>query len=74
MARRRWGRPLLALAVVALVGLAIWWLEYRPQGGDAVGIGGGPYGPVDLPPELATAGLEVGTRTGMQAPDFILPT
>lgn len=75
MARRRWGRPLLALAVVALVGLAIWWLEYRPQGGDTVGIGsGGPYGPVDLPPELATSGLEVGTRTGMQAPDFILPT
>ncbi len=74
MGRRPWARPLFALAVVALVGLAIWWLEYRPRGDGAASPGGGPYGPVELPPELVAAGLEVGPRTGMLAPDFVLPT
>jgi cytochrome c biogenesis protein CcmG/thiol:disulfide interchange protein DsbE len=72
--RRRWARPLFALVVIALVGAAIWWLEYRPQGESAASQVGGPYGPVDLPPDLALAGLEVGTRSGMLAPDFVLPT
>lgn len=73
MGKRRWGRPLLALAAIALVGGAIWWLEYRPRG-EGVSSLGGPYGPVELPPALAAAGLEVGPRTGMLAPDFVLPT
>ncbi|GBD13129.1 Thiol-disulfide oxidoreductase ResA [bacterium HR24] len=74
MGRRRWARPLFALVVIVLVGAAIWWLDYRPQGESSASQVGGPYGPVDLPPDLAPAGLEVGTRTGMLAPDFVLPT
>ena len=65
-------RTALALLVIGLIAVAIWWLESR--GGDDVSPTGERYGPVELPPALQTAGLDVGVREGELAPDFLLGT
>jgi len=63
-------RVVLPLLVIGAIVLAIWWLESRNDSG--VSPTGERYGPIGLPPELATAGLDVGAEEGKLAPDFLL--
>jgi peroxiredoxin len=65
-------RIVLPLLVIGAIVAAIWWLESR--GGDEVSPTGERYGPVELPPELQTAGMDVGVQEGKLAPDFLLGT
>ena len=63
-------RTLLAgLAVVAIIAVALWLIFLRDGGGQPVATG-----IVPLPPELQTAGREIGPRIGQLAPDFELDT
>ena len=63
-------RTLLAgLAVVAIIAVALWLIFLRGGGGQPAATG-----VVPLPPELQTAGREVGPRIGQLAPDFELDT
>lgn len=59
-----------AALVIAVVGVATWWFEFRGDGsggtiGDAPGI-------VDLPAELNPTGLPPAAEPGRAAPDFAL--
>jgi peroxiredoxin len=65
-------RAMIPLLTVAAIAFTIWWLEYRPRGGGEQALDA--YGPVDLPPSLATPDREVVPREGALAPDFLLPT
>ena len=70
--RRGLGRSvLLPLLVIAAIAVAIWWLEYRPDGGVSP-LTGEKYGHVELPPTLIRPGMEVGAEEGKLAPDFLL--
>jgi len=62
----------MAMLAVAGVIAAIWWLEYRPQGGEEAPSGF--FGMVDLPQELVLPGMRVEAQEGSLAPDFLLPT
>ncbi len=63
-------RTLLAgLAVVAIIAVALWLIFLRGGGGQPAATG-----VVPLPPELQTAGREIGPRIGQLAPDFELDT
>ena len=65
-------RTVIPLLTVVAIAFTIWWLEYRPRGGGGEALDA--YGPVDLPPALATPDKEVAPREGALAPDFLLPT
>lgn len=71
--RRVWRGPwrsiVFPVLVVAAIAAAIWWLEYRDDGSSG---GGTRYGPVAMPPALATEGLEIEAKEGALAPDFLL--
>jgi len=69
--RSVWRRVVVPVLAVLAIALAIWWLEYRPQGG---GEEAGPFGAVELPPALVPSGMAVGPEEGKLAPDFFLPT
>lgn len=58
------------VTVIAIIIGVIWYIEYRPD--EARSPTGELYGPADLPPELATAGLDVEAKEGALAPDFLL--
>jgi peroxiredoxin len=57
------------VVIAAIVG-AILWLEARDDGG--VSPSGERYGPVELPAELQTSGLNIAAEEGALAPDFLL--
>ena len=69
--RGPWRSVVLPLVVVGAIAGAIWWLDYRPDGGST-----SPYdarfGPVEMPAELVPAGAEVEAKKGSLAPDFLL--
>jgi len=69
--RGPWRSVVLPLVVVGAIAGAIWWLDYRPDGGST-----SPYdarfGPVEMPAELVPAGAEVEAKKGRLAPDFLL--
>jgi len=73
--RRVWRGPwrslILPLLVVAAIAAAIWWLDYRDTGSSVEGTR---YGPVDMPAELSTPGLDIEAKEGALAPDFLLET
>lgn len=60
---------LAGLAVVAIIAVALWLIFLRGGGGQPAATG-----VVPLPPELQTAGREIGPRIGQLAPDFELDT
>ncbi len=69
-----WRSLLLPTLVIAAISFSIWWLDYRPDGGNASPISGEEYGPRALPVELAPPGASSGPQKDKLAPDFLLPT
>lgn len=71
--RRVWRGPfrsvVLPLLVLAAIGAAIWFLEYRPTGSSGQE---GPYGSVALPARLNPTGQGPSPQEGRAAPDFVL--
>jgi len=63
----------LAALVIAIVGLAIWWFEFRDGGGSA-GPGTPGLGVIELPEALNPTGREPAAREGRAAPNFQLLT
>ena len=72
--RRRgpWRTFVFPIVVIAAIAFAIWWLDYRPDGGDSPA--DGRYGPLALPETLAPPGADVAAKKGALAPDFLLQT
>lgn len=68
--RSLWRSIVLPLLVIGAIAGAIWWLDYRPQGGTSES--GGRYGPIGLPAALIPPGMDVSPKEGSLAPDFIL--
>ena len=73
-ARRRgpWRTFVFPIVVIAAIAFAIWWLDYRPDGGDSPA--DGRYGPLALPKTLAPPGADVAAKKDALAPDFLLQT
>ncbi len=69
--RGPWRTLVFPLLVIVAIAAAIWWLDYRPEGGSS-GLEGQRYGPVELPAALVPAGQEVAAKAGALAPDFLL--
>lgn len=65
-----WRGIALPVLVIGAIVAVIWWVEYRPSADRSPT--GERYGPVDLPAELQTSGLEVSAAEGALAPDFLL--
>ncbi len=59
----------VAALVIVVVGLAIWWFEFR---GEDVGGGGTGGGVIELPAALNTTGRPPAAEAGRAAPDFRL--
>ncbi|HUF52998.1 MAG TPA: TlpA disulfide reductase family protein [Dehalococcoidia bacterium] len=68
---RFWRQVALPLLAIATIVAVIWWLENHQQEA-GTSASGAKYGPVDLPPTLAPAGLDIGPEDGKLAPDFLL--
>ncbi len=64
-------RIVFPVLVIAAIAAAIWWLDYRQEGG-SFSPAGERYGPSDLPAALAPAGASVDPQEGALAPDFLL--
>jgi thiol-disulfide isomerase/thioredoxin len=58
-----------AALIIIVVGLAIWWFEFRGGDGGAGGVGGGI---IELQPALNATGRPPAAETGRAAPDFRL--
>jgi thiol-disulfide isomerase/thioredoxin len=69
--RGPWRSIVLPVLVIAAIAFAIWWLEYRPDGGFTSSTGER-FGPMPLPAALAPEGVDVAPKEGSLAPDFLL--
>lgn len=63
----------LAALVIIVVGVAIWWFEFR-DGGSTAGSGTPGLGIVELPEALNSTGRAPAAREGRSAPNFKLET
>jgi len=63
----------LAALVIVVVGVAIWWFEFR-DAGSAAGPGTPGLGIIELPDALNPTGRPPAAREGRAAPDFKLET
>lgn len=63
----------LAALVILVVGVAIWWFEFR-DGGSTAGPGTPGLGIIDLPDALNPTGRPPAAREGRAAPNFKLHT
>jgi peroxiredoxin len=68
--RGLWRQLVFPALVVGAIVAVIWWIDYRPRGGDDDA--DAKYGPVPLPAEIVPAGAEVKAEAGALAPDFVL--
>ncbi len=62
----------VATLVVLVVGVAIWYLEFRGDSGG--GVDAGQYGIIALPDELNPTDRNPAAEVGRAAPNFVVPT
>jgi peroxiredoxin len=62
----------IAALVVLVVGVALYWFEFRDTSGSGSGNGGDNRGVVELPDDLNPTGESPAAREGRAAPNFLL--